>query len=78
MPFAMIAGSRFGNYKDGFRFGRLGYELVENRGLTRYQARTYMPFGNMYHPSLSSSEKNCALFVSLKVEISTHVPMSRP
>jgi hypothetical protein len=41
MPFAMIAGSRFGNYKGGFRFGRLGYELVEKRGLTRYQARTY-------------------------------------
>ena len=42
MPFALIAGSRFGNYKDGFRFGRLGYELVEKRGLTRYQARTYI------------------------------------
>jgi PAS domain S-box-containing protein len=50
MPFAMIAGSRFGNYKDGFRFGRLGYELVEKRGLTRYQARTYMSFGNIVMP----------------------------
>src|SRR4029077_6711684 len=39
--FAIIAGPRFGNYKDGFRFGRLGYELVEKRGLKRYQARTY-------------------------------------
>jgi predicted ATPase len=42
--FAIIAGPRFGNYKDGFRFGRLGYELVEKRGLKRYQARTYMSF----------------------------------
>jgi hypothetical protein len=50
MPFAMIAGSRFGNYKDGFRFGRLGYELVEKRGLTRYQARTYLSFGNIVMP----------------------------
>jgi PAS domain S-box-containing protein len=50
MPFAMIAGSRFGNYKDGFRFGRLGYELVEKRGLTRYQARTYISFGNIVMP----------------------------
>ena len=48
--FAIIAGPRFGNYKDGFRFGRLGYELVEKRGLTRYQARTYMSFGNIVMP----------------------------
>jgi hypothetical protein len=50
MPFAMIAGSRVGNYKDGFRFGRLGYDLVEKRGLTGYQARTYMSFGNIVLP----------------------------
>ena len=36
----IIAGPRFGNYQAGFRFGRLGYELVDKRGLTRYQART--------------------------------------
>jgi len=43
--FAMFAGPRFGNYKDGFRFAQLGYDLVEKRGLTRYQARTYMNIG---------------------------------
>jgi PAS domain S-box-containing protein len=48
--FAVIAGPHFGKYKDGFRFGRLGYELVEKRGLIRYQARTYMSFGNMVIP----------------------------
>ena len=48
--FAIIAGPRFSNYKDGFRFGRLGYELVEKRGLKRYQARTYMSFGNIVMP----------------------------
>ena len=48
--FAQIAGPRFGNYQDGFRFGRLGYELVEKRGLKRYQARTYMSFGNIVMP----------------------------
>ncbi len=48
--FAIVAGPVFGSYKDGFRFGRLGYELVENRGLTRYQARTYMSFGNIVMP----------------------------
>jgi len=40
-----IAGPHFGNYKAGFRFGQLGYELVEKRGLKRFQARTYMLFG---------------------------------
>ena len=43
--FAMFAGPRFDNYKDAFAFGQVGYELVEKRGLTRYQARTYMNIG---------------------------------
>ena len=29
---AMIAGPRFGDYQAGFRFGQLGYDLVEQRG----------------------------------------------
>ena len=41
---SMVAGPRFGNYQAGFRFGKLGYDLVEKRGLHRYQARTYMSF----------------------------------
>ncbi len=41
-----VAGSRFGDYRAiVYRFGELGYELVEQRGLTRFQARTYMDFG---------------------------------
>jgi PAS domain S-box-containing protein len=48
--FATFAGPRFGNYKDGFRFGQLGHDLVEKRGLRRYQARTYISFGNMVIP----------------------------
>jgi PAS domain S-box-containing protein len=47
---AMFAGPRLGNYKGGFRFGQLGYDLVEKRGLTRYQARTYMSIGAMVIP----------------------------
>lgn len=47
---AMFAGARLGDYKDGFRFGQLGYELVEKRGLIRYQARTYMSLGAMVMP----------------------------
>ena len=45
----MIAGPHFDNYKAGFRFGQLGYELVEKRGLTRFQARTYMNLGSHRH-----------------------------
>ena len=48
--FAIIAGPRFGNYKDGFRFGQLGFDLVESHGLKRYQARTYMSFGDIVMP----------------------------
>lgn len=48
--FAVIVGPRFGTYKAGFCFGRLGYELVEKRGLKRYEARTYLCFGNIVLP----------------------------
>ena len=44
--FSMLAGPQFNNYKDGYRFGQLGFDLVEQRGLTRYQARTYITFAN--------------------------------
>src|SRR5262249_4742892 len=48
--FAIIAGPRFGNYEAAFRFGQLGYDLVERRGLKRFQARTYMSFGDIVLP----------------------------
>jgi predicted ATPase len=47
---AFLAGPRFGNYRDGYRFGQLGYDLVEKRGLTRYQARTYVCVGSLVLP----------------------------
>jgi PAS domain S-box-containing protein len=40
-----LAGSRFSNYKAGFRLGQLGYDLVELRGLKRFKARTHIGFG---------------------------------
>jgi predicted ATPase/transcriptional regulator with GAF, ATPase, and Fis domain len=49
----MFAGPRFDNYRDGFRFAKLGYDLVEQRGLTRYQARTYMNIGCTVMPWLT-------------------------
>ena len=47
---AMFAGPRFNNYGGGFRFGQLGYDLVEKRGLTRYQARIWMNMGSTVLP----------------------------
>lgn len=46
----IIAGPRFGNYEEAFRFGKLGYDLVEQRGLRRFQARTYTNFGMFVMP----------------------------
>jgi PAS domain S-box-containing protein len=48
--FGVVAGPHFDDYKAGFRFGRLGYELVDKRGLRRFQARTYVSFGNLVMP----------------------------
>jgi PAS domain S-box-containing protein len=46
----IIAGPRFGDYQTAYRFGQLGYDLVEGRGLTRFRARIYMDFGNVVLP----------------------------
>ena len=35
---------QIGDYRPGCRFGQLGLELVEQRGLDRYKARVYMNF----------------------------------
>ncbi len=45
-----IAGPHFGDYQAGFQFGRLGYDLVEQRGLKRFQARTLMVFASHVMP----------------------------
>jgi predicted ATPase/signal transduction histidine kinase len=45
-----LAGARFGDYGAGFRFGQLGYQLVERRGLTGFQARVYNQFGTHVLP----------------------------
>jgi len=46
----MFAGVRFGEYEAGFRLGGIGYELVEQRGLKRFQAGTYSAFGGIVLP----------------------------
>jgi PAS domain S-box-containing protein len=39
-----VAGRRFGDYQAGYRFGQLGCELVDRRGLKRFEASTYLCF----------------------------------
>ena len=46
----MVAGPRFGNYEAGIRFGTLACNLLEQRGLHRYRARTYNAFGTVIIP----------------------------
>jgi PAS domain S-box-containing protein len=42
---SMVAGPCFGDYRPAvYRFGQLGYDLVERRGLRRFEARTYEQF----------------------------------
>jgi PAS domain S-box-containing protein len=47
---AMVAGARFGDYAAAYSFGRLGCDLVDQRGLTRFQARTDLIFGGLIIP----------------------------
>jgi PAS domain S-box-containing protein len=48
-----VAGASFGDYQSGLRFGQLGYDLVEKRGLKRFQARTYNNFAVQILPWMS-------------------------
>src|SRR6202041_397278 len=46
----MLLGPHFGDYQAGFRFGTLGLDLVEQRGLRRFEARVYLIFGHRVIP----------------------------
>jgi predicted ATPase/signal transduction histidine kinase len=41
---------RFGNPRSGIRFGQVGLDLVEKRGLLRWKARVYLDFGMLITP----------------------------
>jgi PAS domain S-box-containing protein len=42
---AELLRARLGNYRAAFSFGKLGLDLVEQRGLRRFEARVYLMFG---------------------------------
>ncbi|XYI02261.1 AAA family ATPase [Sorangium sp. So ce1128] len=39
-----VLGPCFGDYRAGFRFGKLGFDLFEKRGVVRCKARVYLSF----------------------------------
>ena len=45
-----FVGPRFGDYKAAFRFGKLGLDLVEKRGLERFRTRVSQCFGYFINP----------------------------
>ena len=46
----MLFGSRLGDFRSGFRFGKAGLQLVEGGGLVRYRTRVLCNFGNSINP----------------------------
>ena len=47
---ATMLGRRFGDYAKGFRFGKLGFDLVEQHGLSRFKAAVYLNFAASVMP----------------------------
>jgi PAS domain S-box-containing protein len=45
-----VLGPHFGDYQSGYRFGKLGFDLLEQRGLQRFKAQTYLGFGFLISP----------------------------
>ena len=57
-----ILGPRFGDYDAAFRFGKLGFDLVEKRGPLRFKARVYSDFahhGQSLDASTSAPASSC-------------------
>ena len=48
--FSTIARHWFGDHKNAFRFGQLGFDLFEKRGSKRFQAETQVSVGNSVLP----------------------------
>ncbi|WP_242516204.1 AAA family ATPase [Sorangium cellulosum] len=46
----MVLGACFGDRRAGYRFGKLGLDLVDRHGLDRFKARVYLDFGRLVHP----------------------------
>jgi predicted ATPase/signal transduction histidine kinase len=54
----VILGLGLGDYRTALRFGQLGYDLVENRGLDRFKARVFTCFATFVLPWTSHLPKS--------------------
>ncbi|MGA2128077.1 MAG: AAA family ATPase, partial [Xanthobacteraceae bacterium] len=64
--------TRFGDYRSGLRFARVGLDLVEKAGLERWKARVYLAYGHSISPwnnhvSISLRDLGLAFEASQKV-----------
>ena len=80
--FSTIARHWFGDHKNAFRFGQLGFDLFEKRGSKRFQAETYVSVGNsvlpwMRHLSACSKVMRQAFEIANKVGELTWAAYSR-
>jgi PAS domain S-box-containing protein len=80
--FSTIARHWFGDHKNAFRFGQLGFDLFEKRGSKRFQAQTYVSVGNsvlpwMRHLSACSKVMRQAFEISNKAGELTWAAYSR-
>ena len=46
----MVLGPHFGDYAAGIRFGKVGFDVLEKRGQTRFKANVYLDFGCLLNP----------------------------
>jgi predicted ATPase len=68
----LIVGPRFGDYKNAFRFGQLGHELTEKRGLKRFQAATSAVFAAGIMPWMKHLS-NCSNVMRQAFEIANKI-----
>jgi PAS domain S-box-containing protein len=54
--FGIVLCARFHRYQEGYRFGKLGYDLVETRGLVGFKGKALMSFGFVVLPWTRSLE----------------------
>ena len=79
---AMVLGPGFGNYRAAFSFGKLGLDLMEQRGLRRFEARVCSVFGHLVVPytqplSAGRGLVEHALDVAIRVGDPTYAAFSR-
>ncbi|MDB5408700.1 MAG: protein kinase [Rhodospirillales bacterium] len=66
----IVLGVRYGDYRAGLSFGKLGFDLVEGLGLPRFKARVQMNFASMVLPWTNSLHASQAL-MRLALETAT-------